>query len=156
MVCVCICPNGVEKKMSGGWTTGLLDCFSDCSVCCLGFWCPCVVAGRVAEIVSKGQTSCFWHGCLYAAINYYTNLACCITCGYRTQLRGQYMLEEKPCNDCCVHFFCNSCALCQEYRELQNRGFDVASGWKGNASQNRGVVTAPALQGGMNRHSDHK
>ncbi|KAM2883790.1 hypothetical protein COP2_011187 [Malus domestica] len=137
--------------MSGGWSTGLLDCFSDCSVCCLGFWCPCVVAGRVAEIVSKGETSCFWHGCLYAAINYYTNLACCITCGYRTQLRGQYMLEEKPCNDCCVHFFCNSCALCQEYRELQNRGFDVASGWQGDASQNRGVVTAPAMQGGMNR-----
>ncbi|XP_017192424.2 protein PLANT CADMIUM RESISTANCE 2-like [Malus domestica] len=148
--------------MSGGWSTGLLDCFSDCSVCCLGFWCPCVVAGRVAEIVSKGETSCFWHGCSYAAINFVTNFAfgisCgfCITRGFRTELREQYTLEEKPCNDCCVHFFCNPCALCQEYRELQERGFDVASGWLGDASQNRGVVTAPAMQGGMNRQSDHK
>ncbi|CAN6550090.1 unnamed protein product [Malus baccata var. baccata] len=148
--------------MSGGWTTGLLDCFSDCSVCCLGFWCPCVVAGRVAEIVSKGHTSCFQQGGLYALINHYTHLAFCIpcgfciTCGFRTKLREQYMLEEKPCNDCCVHFFCHSCALCQEYRELENRGFNVILGWEQNASKNPGVVTAPAVQGGMNRQTDYK
>ncbi|CAN6727859.1 unnamed protein product [Malus baccata var. baccata] len=134
--------------MSGGWSTGLLDCFSDCSVCCLGFWCPCVVAGRVAEIVSKGETSCCSHGCSYVAINFVSNFVLGIPCGFcitfrfRTKLREQYMLEEKPCNDCCVHFCCTSCALCQEYRELQNRGFDVASGWEQNASKNPGVVTA--------------
>ncbi|KAM2655382.1 hypothetical protein EV1_011027 [Malus domestica] len=66
------------------------------------------------------------------------------------------MLEEKPCNDCCVHFFCHSCALCQEYRELENRGFNVTIGWEQNASKNPGVVTAPAVQGGMNRQTDYK
>ncbi|GKV19461.1 hypothetical protein SLEP1_g29722 [Rubroshorea leprosula] len=29
-------------------------------------------------------------------------------------------------NDCLVHFCCLPCALCQEYRELRNRGFDVS------------------------------
>jgi hypothetical protein len=38
------------------------------------------------------------------------------------------MLVESPCWDCCVHFFCLRCALCQEYRELKNRGFDVSVG----------------------------
>jgi hypothetical protein len=27
-----------------------------------------------------------------------------------------------------VHFFCEPCALCQEYRELRNRGFDMGIG----------------------------
>ncbi|MFQ6636838.1 hypothetical protein Gotur_013547 [Gossypium turneri] len=29
----------------------------------------------------------------------------------RTLLRNEYMLEEKPCNDCCLHFCCECCAL---------------------------------------------
>ena len=89
------------------------------------------------EVNSKSvhaYAGCFQQGCVYALINSYTHFAfgipCgfCLTCGYRTKLREQYKMEEKPCNDCCVHFFCHSCALCQEYRELENRGFNVAIG----------------------------
>ncbi|PPS00091.1 hypothetical protein GOBAR_AA20572 [Gossypium barbadense] len=51
---------------------------------------------------------------------------------YRARLRSQYILEESPCRDCYLHFWCEACALCQEYRELKNRGFDVSLGWHGN------------------------
>lgn len=30
--------------------------------------------------------------------------------------------------DCCVHLCCESCALCQEYKELETRGFNMAKG----------------------------
>lgn len=43
-------------------------------------------------------------------------------------MRGQYDLEEAPCADCLVHFCCETCSLCQEYRELKNRGFDMGIG----------------------------
>ncbi|KDO39371.1 hypothetical protein CISIN_1g035457mg [Citrus sinensis] len=59
------------------------------------------------------------------------------------------MLKDSPCGDCLVHFFCESFALCQEYRELKSRG------WHGNLEkQNRGltmVSTAPVVEGGMTR-----
>jgi hypothetical protein len=32
--------------------------------------------------------------------------------------------------DCLVHFCCETCALCQEYRELKNRGYDMSIGTK--------------------------
>jgi hypothetical protein len=38
------------------------------------------------------------------------------------------MFEDRPCNDCLVHFCCDACALCQEYRELKHRGFDMTMG----------------------------
>jgi len=43
-------------------------------------------------------------------------------------MRAQYDLPEAPCMDCLVHFCCEACALCQEYRELKNRGFDLSIG----------------------------
>ncbi|KAM0851081.1 hypothetical protein ACQ4PT_052659 [Festuca glaucescens] len=96
---------------NASWTTGLCGCCDDAGSCCLTFFCPCVAFGRIAEIVDQGAT------CLYS---------CC----YCSRLRGQYALKEKPCADCCVHWFCEPCALCQEYRELKNRGYDMSIGMR--------------------------
>ncbi|OAY71309.1 Cell number regulator 1 [Ananas comosus] len=54
-----------------------------------------------------------------------TGLACLYSCFYRSKMRGQYDLEDGPVPDCLVHFCCETCALCQEYRELKSRGFDL-------------------------------
>ncbi|KAF3792563.1 hypothetical protein EJ110_NYTH08476 [Nymphaea thermarum] len=54
-------------------------------------------------------------GCLYAAF-------------FRAKLRAQYRLPEKPAADWLVHCICEPCALTQEYRELQRRGFDPSIG----------------------------
>ncbi|XP_057962158.1 protein PLANT CADMIUM RESISTANCE 11-like [Malania oleifera] len=137
------------------WSTGLCDCCDDVSSCCLTCWCPCVTFGRIAEIVDRGATSCGVSGGLYALIMGVTGCCCCCcmySCFYRSKLRGQYFLEETPCTDCCLHCCCLHCALCQEYRYLASRGFDLSIGWHGNVErQKRRTTFAPIVQGGMER-----
>ena len=73
-------------------------------------------------------SGCFASGAIYAALTYFTTCACLFSCSYRTKLRKQLMLKESPCEDCLVHFCCETCSLCQEYRELTRRGFDMSLG----------------------------
>ncbi|XP_027155758.1 cell number regulator 10-like, partial [Coffea eugenioides] len=68
---------------------------------CLTCWCPCVTFGRNAEIVDKAKFS--------------------------TKLRQHYGIKNGACPDCLIHCFCQPCALCQEYHELQFQGFDVST-----------------------------
>ncbi|KAJ0037257.1 hypothetical protein Pint_23300 [Pistacia integerrima] len=117
------------------WSTGLCDCCDDVSTCCLTCWCPCVAFGRIAEIVDRGSTPCGVSGTLYTLILCLTGCSCLYSCFYRSKLRGQYFLEERPCTDCCVHCCCEECALCQEYRELMHHGFDMSIGWHGNMAR---------------------
>lgn len=72
--------------------------------------------------------ACAASGALYALITYLTGCSCIYSCFYRSKMRQQYMLPESPCADCLVHFCCEPCALCQEYRELKTRGFDMSLG----------------------------
>jgi Cys-rich protein (TIGR01571 family) len=72
-------------------------------------------------------TACTENGTLYGLLAL-TGFVCLYSCFHRSKLRAQYDLEEAPCVDCLVHFFCETCALCQEYRELKNRGFDMGIG----------------------------
>uniref|UniRef100_K4AL88 Uncharacterized protein n=1 Tax=Setaria italica TaxID=4555 RepID=K4AL88_SETIT len=95
--------------MSWEWSVGLCSCFGDVGSCCLTCWCPCVTFGRVAAVVDRGSTC---SGCILVA-----NAP---QCGRNNNL------QESPCLDCCVHFWCDTCALCQEYRELEKRGFNMA------------------------------
>ncbi|KAI5677802.1 hypothetical protein M9H77_08752 [Catharanthus roseus] len=146
-------PHFQATTPAGYWSSGLCDCGSDVSNCCITFWCPCITFGQIAEIVDKGSTSCGASGALYGLLAYFTGCACIYSCFYRQRMRKEYMLPESPCADCLVHFCCEPCALCQEYRELKNRGFDMSIGWHGNVEkQNRGVTMAPPIShGGMNR-----
>ncbi|XP_019170429.1 PREDICTED: protein PLANT CADMIUM RESISTANCE 3-like [Ipomoea nil] len=134
------------------WSSGLCDCCDDASNCCITWCCPCITFGRIAEITDKGETSCGASGALYCLIAL-LGCPCFYSCLYRSKLRKQYMLPASPCGDCLVHCCCGSCALCQEYRELKHRGFNMSLGWEGNMErQNMGVgMTAPGVQGGMNR-----
>ncbi|CAK9134276.1 unnamed protein product [Ilex paraguariensis] len=145
-------PPQVLPSTPAQWSTGLCDCFSDVPNCCLTCWCPCISFGQIAEIADKGSSSCGVSGALYALIQILTGCGCIYSCVYRSKLRRQYMLPESPCGDFLVHCCCGPCAICQEHRELQNRGFDMSLGWHGNMErQNAGVAMAPAVQGGMYR-----
>ncbi|KAM0839020.1 hypothetical protein ACQ4PT_060587 [Festuca glaucescens] len=161
---------------SNSWTTGLWGCCDDAGSCCLTLFCPCVAFGRIAEIVDQGATSkahthqnkqeqaiartptsstkaCCASGTLYLALASLTGMGCLYSCCYRSRLRGHYGLKEKPCGDCCVHWFCEPCALCQEYRELKHRGFDMSIGWHANMEKmGKGAPTvAPHINPGMTR-----
>ncbi|KAL2518782.1 Protein PLANT CADMIUM RESISTANCE 2 [Abeliophyllum distichum] len=142
----------VQPKPRVPWSTGLFDCFSDVRNCCITCWCPCITFGRIAEIVDKGSSSCGQSGALYTILACVTGCPCFYSCFYRSKMRQQHLLHESPCGDCCVHCFCQSCALCQEYRELKFRGFDMSIGWHGNAEKNNNESgMAPEVEEGMSR-----
>ncbi|XVF43587.1 hypothetical protein PTKIN_Ptkin02bG0051500 [Pterospermum kingtungense] len=136
------------------WSSGLCDCFSDFSLCLQTTFCPCITFGRNADIIKKGSCSCCENCLLYVLVHYFSGgfLSILFGCWYRRKLREEYGLKSSPCHDFFVHCFCHYCALCQEYRELRNQGFDMKLGWKGNAEkQTRGVTMAPVAEGGMKR-----
>ncbi|CAJ1936840.1 unnamed protein product [Sphenostylis stenocarpa] len=126
-----------EKVSRGSWSTGLCDCFSDCGSCCLTLWCPCVSFGRVAEILDKGSNSCCLHGSLFYFLAIFTQLGASIYAWfYRTKFREVYGIEGHQCKDCLVSFVCPCLSLCQEYRELKARGFDMSVGKLGRERAN--------------------
>ncbi|XP_031255852.1 protein PLANT CADMIUM RESISTANCE 6-like [Pistacia vera] len=114
------------------WTTGLFDCFDDPLNALVTLCIPCLTFGQVAEIVDSGSTSCAVSGLIYGAIACIFGCPCFLSCTYRTKLRSRYYLVESPAPDWITHCLCEYCALCQEYRELQNRGLDPSIGWHGN------------------------
>ncbi|KAG2411075.1 hypothetical protein LR48_Vigan325s000700 [Vigna angularis] len=123
---------------------------------CLTWWCPCITFGRIAEIVDRGSSSCGSSGALYTLVCCVTCCACIYSCFYRSKMRRQHGLKGNGCTDCLIHCCCEPCALCQEYRELESRGFDMIIGWHGNVEQrSRGVamtaLTAPSVEQSMNR-----
>ncbi|WCJ17660.1 PLANT CADMIUM RESISTANCE 2 [Euphorbia peplus] len=136
----------------GRWSTGLCHCCDDPANCVITCCCPCITFGQIAEIVNEGSSSCARSGAIYGVLLAFTGLSCLYSCFYRSRLRGKYDLEEAPCVDCLVHFCCETCALCQEYRELKNRGFDMGIGWDANMDrQKRGVTIAPIVVSPMTR-----
>ncbi|XP_020241808.1 cell number regulator 11-like [Asparagus officinalis] len=112
------------------WSSELCDCGGSLSTFCMTCWLPCVTFGRNAEILDEGQTSCCSHCCVYWLLST-VQFHWIYSCVYRGKLRSKYSLPEEPCCDCCVHFCCEPCALCQEHAELQSRGFDASKGWAG-------------------------
>ncbi|CAJ2676107.1 unnamed protein product [Trifolium pratense] len=137
------------------WSTGFCDCFSDCSSCCLTFWCPCVSFGRVAEIVDRGTTSCCVHGLLYCLLGGFSHLGSLYACIYRTKLRRVFGIEGSKTCDCIASCCCVQISICQEHRELEARGFDVSAGWDRNVQMcTRGAMQmqAPTVEIGMTRY----
>ncbi|KAJ4960159.1 hypothetical protein NE237_020069 [Protea cynaroides] len=133
------------------WSSGLFDCSADVKNCFITCCCPCITFGQISEIVDKGSSSCIANGAIYALLMSFTGCQSCFSCFYRSKIREQYNLLENPCGDCLVHCCCETCALCQEYRELQSRGFDMSLGWQGNVDKQSRGVAMPPMQQGMTR-----
>ncbi|KAL5726261.1 hypothetical protein ACHQM5_009316 [Ranunculus cassubicifolius] len=120
------------------WSTDLFDCMDDPNNALITFCFPCVTFGQIAEIIDNGKTTCATSGTLYGVLSFFV-VPCLISCGYRSKLRSRYDLVEVPAADWITHVFCEWCALCQEYRELKNRGLDPAIGWQGNLMRNQNM-----------------
>ncbi|KAL3819396.1 hypothetical protein ACJIZ3_005301 [Penstemon smallii] len=65
---------------------------------------------------------------MYWAIAFCIAMPCILSCTYRTKLRSKFRVIESPAPDWVVHFLCEPCALCQEYRELKARNLDPSIG----------------------------
>nr|POE69467.1 protein plant cadmium resistance 3 [Quercus suber] len=125
-------PASYTSPPEGQWSTGICGCFED-----------------VTNSFFTAARNCFM-------LAYVFGIGACIyTCTYRARLRALYSLPSEPCGDCCVHHCCFFCALCQEYRELKNRGLDPEGGWvaaEANAKKLKGRTTAPPVPSpGMTR-----
>ncbi|XP_004296091.1 PREDICTED: protein PLANT CADMIUM RESISTANCE 6-like [Fragaria vesca subsp. vesca] len=115
---------------------------------------PCLTFGQIAEVVDDGNTTCATSGLLYGLVAAFSGMPCIVSCAYRTKIRNMYGLVEAPASDWLTHLFCEPCALCQEYKELQRRGLDPSRGWQGNAAASgmnvRSHMTPPVINHRMN------
>ena len=123
------------------WSTGICDCFSDCETCCITYFIPSITYGRNKERiegVGNFMPDCcafFWfHAFCFCFVS-------CLSYQSRTSIRQAYNLKAEPCDDCCTHFWCLACALCQEARELKLRGATQA-----NPALSHVQTVAPPLQ----------
>ncbi|KAL5553480.1 hypothetical protein UlMin_040881 [Ulmus minor] len=147
-------PNDTEASkqqppVEGQWTTGLFDCFDDPSNCFFTCFFPCITFGRIAEIADKGTISRCRAGILYYALGCVHGL---YGATYRTKLRSLFSLPEEPRSDLFLSCCCCAFSLCQQYRELQNRGVDPSIGWKSNVEKwKREGLKPPIAEAGMTR-----
>ena len=104
------------------WTSGICDCFSDMSTCCLSCWCPCIQYGKNVEALTK-QT------CAGPCTTFFCLQIMCFGSSWlvshqtRVDLRAKFGIDGNCCADCCCHLWCRCCAIAQEAREIQKRGF---------------------------------
>ncbi|KAD2393582.1 hypothetical protein R6Q59_012124 [Mikania micrantha] len=138
------------------WSTGLFECFDDIPTLLITAFAPCVTFGQIAEMVDRGQNSCGLYAMLHAGILYFTGCGCMLSAYYRIKMSQIYKLPNDPLINILVHLLCEPCALCQEYRELQARGFNMqlGVGWRNQTpeiQQTGGVTLPPKVPGGMNR-----
>ncbi|XP_073015856.1 protein PLANT CADMIUM RESISTANCE 6-like [Primulina eburnea] len=129
--------NFVAPPQDKAWNSNLFDCMNDPQNALITACFPCITFGQIAEILDSGNTTCATSGVLYGCIAFCIAIPCIMSCTYRTKLRAKYGLMESPAQDWLVHCFCEWCALCQEYRELQHMGYDPAIGWQGNQAKMR-------------------
>ncbi|KAJ4961377.1 hypothetical protein NE237_021287 [Protea cynaroides] len=134
------------------WSSGICHCGDNIEFRCITCWCPCITFGQISEIIDKGSPSCTINGVIYGFLRHFTGFHWLYACSYRSRMRQEYNLNGSSCGDCFVHCCCEPCALRQEYRELESRGFDMSIGWHGNVErQNRGVAMPPIVEKGMTR-----
>ncbi|CAH1422116.1 unnamed protein product [Lactuca virosa] len=133
------------------WSNGLFDCAEDPENAIITACFPCITFGQIAEIVDHGQTSCATSGLIYGLISAFIGIPCIMSCSYRTKIRSRYGLLETPAPDWATHFFCEWCALCQEYRQLKAQGLDPAIGWQGNMAKNQQMQQYQVMTPPMNQ-----
>ncbi|XP_029437768.1 cornifelin homolog B-like [Rhinatrema bivittatum] len=97
------------------WSSGICDCCDDCGVCCFAFWCfPCFMCKTADEY---GECLCLPLLDMLA-----TGYGCsAITMAMRSGMRERYGIKGSICNDCCIVYWCYSCAWCQMSREMKSR-----------------------------------
>ncbi|MCD7456230.1 hypothetical protein HAX54_030943 [Datura stramonium] len=137
---------------TGQWTTNLFDCWDDPSLCVKTCFCPCVTIGEVVEILDQGTTS-KGHACLLAYAMGSIHCGWIYGRRYRRKLREIFKLPETPYSDTFTSCCCCVCGICQEYRELQNRGANPSLGWEGNVEKwkREGLTVPPIPTSPMNR-----
>ncbi|KAG7993303.1 hypothetical protein I3843_02G172000 [Carya illinoinensis] len=109
------------------WQADLFACSRDPCLSLKTCVYPCGTFSWIANKVSQGKIS------RERAINDLMAYSlfcgcCCYTCCMRKKLREHFNIEAGVCDDFLTHLMCCCCALVQEWRELEIRGFDGCQG----------------------------
>jgi Cys-rich protein (TIGR01571 family) len=97
--------------MSSEYQHSLFGCFENCYVCCCAIWCPCIVAGRIAEKIGDSCCCCGLIACVPIA-NFI-----CRAC-QRQKVREQKGISGSIICDCLAAWCCYACTLCQDGMEV--------------------------------------
>ncbi|KAJ9190214.1 hypothetical protein P3X46_001440 [Hevea brasiliensis] len=128
----------VDLVIGRPWTSGLFDCRQDQTNSIATAFVPCATFGQISEVLDEGKSTCRGRSSCYFFLMLASYSQWILSTEYRTKLRKKFNLEEAPYTDVVSHIFCPCCSLCQEFRELKNRGLDPALGWKGILAQQQG------------------
>ena len=139
------------------WSTGLFECFDDPATFIITFFAPCITYGQIAEMVNRGNSRVWLYALFYTLIAYSTGLGCLLSAITRVKMSYVYRLPDDLLINFLVHIICEPCALCQEYRELQNHGYNMqlGVGWYRQTPEIQQIgapMTAPNVPGGMTRN----
>uniref|UniRef100_A0A0V0I6C0 Putative cell number regulator 1-like n=1 Tax=Solanum chacoense TaxID=4108 RepID=A0A0V0I6C0_SOLCH len=135
------------QNYSQPWSTGLFDCFSDIKNCFITCLCPCVTFGQVDEILSQGQMTWWEAALMFGLLEAFCCQASLVFAWYhRVQFRKKYNLMGNLFSEFAITLICMRLVLCQNYRQLNKLGFDVALGWKANKKKQRRIASQNAVQ----------
>jgi Cys-rich protein (TIGR01571 family) len=104
------------------FSTPLHACFDDIGTCCLVTLCPCIQWARIVEWSIDDQSP-WWCFCL--AYFFCGDFRICLGMVTRPAVRNKIGIQGEFWEDCLIHCFAHSCALCQEARELKVDSYGI-------------------------------
>ena len=101
-----------------GYKTGLLDCFGDIETCAVGCCCPCYLSARNIGKAQPGDglnlVWCFVGCCGPMLASLWVG---------RDKVQTKYGIKsEEPIRRYVGAWFCGPCMICQDAREIKQRG----------------------------------
>lgn len=122
---------GIPIATTTFWSSNIFDCLDDVNSAIEVTFCgPCQLS-RQYNVITNGSRdidalSLFgqFAGNILSAMLHIPIGMGSVLLNYhvRTRLRQRYMLEGSAVSDALFSAFCTSCALCQQYREMSQRG----------------------------------
>ncbi|XP_075262670.1 cornifelin homolog A-like [Convolutriloba macropyga] len=92
------------------WKFGLFSCFGDMKICICGFFCPCILQGKVAEAIGEE--------CLLYFIAFFIPIVGLLsTIVLRKKVREKKGIHGEIGWDAIASFCCTPCVLCQAANE---------------------------------------
>ncbi|KAI9811073.1 MAG: hypothetical protein M1827_005655 [Pycnora praestabilis] len=103
------------------WENSFWDCCAPTNICCMAYWCPCILYGKTHARLDDPTLSNY-SACNGSCIGWFA-LA---TCGFqwvlqminRGDVRARYKLDGSGAGDCLRSYCCPCCVLVQEEKEV--------------------------------------
>merc|ERR1711865_1343666 len=127
----------------GMFATGLFDCCQPgCGTCCWAMCCTSCAFGDLNALWLPGDEPCCAGSCgggcfLHFMLGGFMSIGVAVmtqglvafspffqwvaTCPMRGHVRDKWGIQGNACEDCCIHYWCDGCAIMQETKEMSFR-----------------------------------